>query len=236
MVDIKLPTYYDKHFFDTLRYYHFNSPLNISTMKVRDWYRVLTEDNITMSPATVSSPAVLLPVRTELHHQDIDWTRTWRMSRLRGLPPDLTSHLFRLLHGLLPTQDRVARQGANRGVSDLCKLCFVNIDTIDHAFYSCMNNCHAANYLLTTAQKFCPGLSTKDSLWLNFNVNEDKELALVFLLAVGFKFIWGKRVDKKFVSTETLKAELSARSKIFLNSSFYLAARMLENTINDFPT
>ena len=38
------------------------------------------------------------------------------MVRFKGLGSDLTSFLFKLIHGLLPTQDRVARLGlANDG-------------------------------------------------------------------------------------------------------------------------
>ena len=83
-------------------------------MRIKDWYRVLLEDRVLMSPATDSSPAILHPVRVESLHPSTDWPNTWRLARLRGLPSDLSSLLFRLLHGLLPSQDRVARLGGPR--------------------------------------------------------------------------------------------------------------------------
>ena len=50
--------YYDKDFFDLISHYKQNSTLNIATMSTNEWYTVLVEDRVTMSPATENS---LLP-------------------------------------------------------------------------------------------------------------------------------------------------------------------------------
>ena len=167
-ISIPLPSYYDLNFFNILRHYHKNSPLNIATMTVRQWYQVLLEDNVTMSPATASTPAVLLPVRIELLHPDIDWSRTWRLSGLGGLPPDLTSHMFRQLHGLLPTQDRLTRiLGRGNNLTGLCRLCSDgNIETLEHSFL-CSNNIRALNFLLTVSKSIYPAVTIPT--WLNIS-------------------------------------------------------------------
>ena len=103
--------YYTQEFFSTLCHYHKNSPLNVATMSVQDWHRAMTEDRVTHSPATPAAAVDLLPVRDELLLPAVTWHRTWNRARLKGLPADLADHMFRQLHGLLPTQDRVARLG-----------------------------------------------------------------------------------------------------------------------------
>ena len=65
--------YYDQHFFDTLRHYHETSPLNITTMSIKQWYSILMEDNLLMVPATENSPPVPLPVRVENMFPSNDW-------------------------------------------------------------------------------------------------------------------------------------------------------------------
>ena len=44
--------YYSDEFFNILKHYHENSDLNIATMTIGQWTRVLTEDRVTHSPAT----------------------------------------------------------------------------------------------------------------------------------------------------------------------------------------
>ena len=93
-------------------------------------------------------------------------------------------------------------------------------ETLEHAIFNCLHNSQTADYLLLVAKQFCPGLSAADSLWLSFNLRKDHELALVYLLSIGFKFIWGKRVKKKEVNVSVLKAEIGSRIEIFLSSKY----------------
>ena len=110
--------YYDQLFFETIRHYHEHSPLNISLMTIKQWYSVLMEDNVLMSPPNEDTPRSLLPIRAETLSPSTDWPNSWRLSRMQGLESDLSSFLFKLLHKLLPTQDRVSRIWASllRGV------------------------------------------------------------------------------------------------------------------------
>ena len=117
--------YYSEEFFNVLRHYHSNSSYNICAMKVKDWYNILLQDRVTHSPSTTLLPGALLPVRVELTQPEVDWPTTWRRARLSGLPSDLSSHLFRQLHDVLPLQTRVARLGGSRGprLQGVCRLC-----------------------------------------------------------------------------------------------------------------
>ena len=58
-----LTPYYDQGFFNIIKHYKDNSPLNITTMSTKQWYRLLLEDRVLMSPATENLPSSLLPIR-----------------------------------------------------------------------------------------------------------------------------------------------------------------------------
>ena len=227
--------YYNKEFFSILRHYHNNSPLNIATMKVKDWYKVLVEDRITMIPATPYTAARLSPIRTELLCPDTLWTRTWHLARQKGLPPDLSSHLFRSLHGILPTQDRVARLGLSRNLtlSGECRLCTGgHRESLPHAYFACDNNCMAAESLVAALQPLCPGITCEQILTLNYNIAIELELAAIFVLSVGLKFIWDCRADNKYVQTYQLNAEIFARIENLGQSKFKRVAALLKQKLN----
>ena len=218
-----LPPYYNEEFFSVLRHYHLNSSFNVCSMKVKDWYNVLLQDKVTHSPSTILSSGALLPVRAELAQPDVDWPTTWRRARLSGLPSDLTSHLFRQLHDVLPLQTRVARLGGSRGprLQGVCRLCTADVqEDAMHAFFSCTNNKEAATTLLCHAQRLLEStISPEAALYLSFETDPASELAVTLLLAAGFKLLWDQRDSNKAISRIQMTAELSARTRILAGSS-----------------
>ena len=99
--------YYDKTFFDTIQHYHNNCPLNIAHMSTKQWYTALLEDRVLMSQALPT----LIPARVETLHPSADWKKIWRLTRTVGLGGDLTGFIFKLVHCLLPTLERISRLG-----------------------------------------------------------------------------------------------------------------------------
>ena len=90
----------------------------------KEWYRVLLEDQLLISQLTENTPAMLLPISVETLSPENEWPAIWRLARINGLGSQLTSFLFKLLHGLLPTQDRVHRLGVDAGDQPgLCQHC-----------------------------------------------------------------------------------------------------------------
>ena len=69
-----------------------------------------------------------------------DWERSWRLARLPGLGPENVSFLFKMLHDLLPTQERVARTKPR--ASPACQLpgCNSGIENRAHALIFCEGN------------------------------------------------------------------------------------------------
>ena len=88
--DPGLPPYYDQQFFDTIRHYHLSSPLNVAVMSIKQWYTVIMEDRVLMSPATENTPSCLLSVRAEILSPSVDWRRLQIESR-KVLETDLPS-------------------------------------------------------------------------------------------------------------------------------------------------
>ena len=100
-------------------------------MSEKMWYTLLLEDSCTMEEGEQGQ--VYIECRVERANQNVDWEHSWRLARLSGLGPENVSFLFKLLHQLLPTQERVAR--TKPGTSPNCRVqgCQNQIDNIEHA-------------------------------------------------------------------------------------------------------
>ena len=90
------PPYYNSAFFNIIKDAR-ESGLNVSTMTNRQWYYHLLRD-------TTSGPS-----RAESAHPDTDWPAVWRKVRLPCLGSEESSHVFRLLHDLLPSEGRLSQ-------------------------------------------------------------------------------------------------------------------------------
>ena len=192
-----LPPYYDQEFFDTIRHYKENSPMNICTMSTKQWYTLLLEDRVLKHQPTPDSTPELLPVKAETISPNCDWTKIWQLVRCKGLGSELTSFLFKLIHGLLPTQDRVAILGlTNNGQMGTCLLCNIEPEDLLHCFFGCTKSLVTGLTLLGWVQHLVPDLSPESALTLDLQqeLSEHEELAAVCTLAVGLKYIWEARV------------------------------------------
>ena len=185
-----------------------------------------------MSPATDDSPPCLLPVRVESMYPSNDWSNTWRRSRIKGLDSELTAFLFKLLHGLLPTQDRIARLGAAEGqVPGLCHHCHTDVEDAIHALFTCPHSMVASLALLGWVQGLAHDVSPEEAIQLQLDddLTDVEELAVVYFLATGLKYIWEARMSKKQISLHQLRSELEAKISILRKSRHKDAgAKMLE--------
>ena len=127
-----MPPYYSAFFFSSIKWVKENTPLNVSTMTTAQWYQVLLEKEVTMD---MDNKYIMS--RAELASPGTDWETCWRRARLKGLGSEATSFLWKLLHRLLPTEQRLGRILPNS--SALCKYC-PNPPTADleHTFFGCV--------------------------------------------------------------------------------------------------
>ena len=102
--DPGFPPYYDADFFKVLKHYHENSPLNIEVLTISQWYKLLLEDQVLMSPGGSNEQPCLLPVRCESLQPYSNCSYAWVLCKTPGLTSNISSFLIKLLHLLLPTQ------------------------------------------------------------------------------------------------------------------------------------
>ena len=119
-----LPPYYSADFFTTIRQVKDDTPLNVATMSTTQWYRVLLEQNLTMVESE-NSRMEYIKSRAEIASPRTDWETSWGRPRLKGLSSEAMSFLWKLLHNILPTEERLSRILANSAAQ--CKLCPVPV-------------------------------------------------------------------------------------------------------------
>ena len=235
--DPGLTPYYDKTFFNIIKHYKNNSTMNIATLSTRQWYRMLLEDRVLMSREDENSVPTLLPIRPELLHSNSDWPSIWARARMKGLGSDLSAFIFRLLHQILPTQERVHRIVGDRGqeVTGLCLHCPQQVrEDLLHAFFFCNEDNGVGLALLGYAQLLIPTITPEMCLRLEVgdDLGDEDQLAVVSLLACGLKYIWETRSEKKTVSLHKMRAEIEAKVSILRKTRYYLSGdKMLEKII-----
>ena len=225
--------YYDNEFFQLIHHYKTSSTLNIASMSIKEWYTLLLEDKVLMSPATDVSPAALLPVRVEALHPNTDWSQVWNIARTKGLGPELISFQFKLLHQLLPTQERIARLGLNEDQPRLCLHCRLETEDLVHSFFDCTKNMQVGLALLGCVQQILPDLSAEAAVLLDLGcvLPEEENLAALYILTTGLKYIWEARVARKLVTRFRMRAEIEARVSILRKTRFQNSAQLVTELI-----
>ena len=186
-----------------------------------------------MSPATQESPAALLPVRAEAMHPNTDWPQVWLIARSKGLGPELISFQIKILHNLLPTQERIARLGLNDDHPGLCLHCRVDVEDLVHSFFVCTKNMGVGLALLGCVQQILPDLSSEDAVLLDLGCSlpEEETLAVQCILITGLKYIWEARLAKKVLSQYRMRSEIEARVSILRKTRFQSSATLMTDLI-----
>ena len=132
------------------------------------------------------------PSRAELATPETDWQRTWHLARLKGLGPEMTFFLWKLLHRLLPTQNRISRIMKQK--SPLCQLCLDQVvEDLPHAFFHCGFNGEAGTHLLNYLSSKYPGTSPSHPLSLNSEIAHNEEFTLMWFTVFFLQNIWVAR-------------------------------------------
>ena len=187
-----------------------------------------------MNPTNDDTPASLIPVRSETLHPNCDWPQIWSNIRSKGLGSELSSFLLKLVHGLLPTQDRVARIGlAENPLPGFCLMCRISNENLLHCFFECPKSMVVGLTLLGYVQHVIPNLSPEAALLLDFqhSTTPEESLAACVMISTGLKYIWETRVNKKVVYTHCMRAEIEARVSILRRTRFQPSAQIIEESL-----
>ena len=174
-----------------------------------------------------------IPCRSELINPQVDWPRTWRLARLKGLGPDITTFLWRLIHKLLPTKDPVDRIVRNQNSSPNCQLCQEETREDQHyTFFNCSFNANAGAALLSGLSHLVPGITCHQILLLDFNIGDsDDERPAVWLIGNFLSLLWTCRVAKKAVRLFVIRSDLEARASLLSETRFNNCGMRIRNLI-----
>ena len=166
---IPLPPYYNQHFFNTIKKVIDNTPLNPVNMSQKQWYDYLLEEEVTMEVVDNEGRMVPKKCRVELLNPNLDWQKSFYLSRLKGLSSEIRSFCFKLLHQLLPLNERLNQLLPNN--SSMCSQCPHNIpESPIHSFFLCEKNKLAADDLLSLVKHYDTSLTAEKVLCLDIRV------------------------------------------------------------------
>ena len=217
------PPYFKGEFFPTIRRLH-ATPLSLTRVSLKEIYRFLIEEFTIQEeePGT----RTLKPFRTELANPETPWDLVWPSSRQYMLGPSLCSFLFKLLHQILPTAQRVARILPNQSPS--CTRCRLETpETLQHALLECPGNQGVGTVLHNGLKKYLPNLTRNMILTLNYTVEEDLQFSLVWTTAAFLSTVWNLRTEKKKVDLIRIRAEMEASCRLLRESRLTKTTEML---------
>ena len=228
IADPGLPPFYNQEFFSFIRRAHYGSPLGVSLMSEKQWYQYLLEEEVTM--AETEHGRELIPCRAENKGPEIDWETGWLRARLPGLGHVLVSFLFKVMHDLLPTQERVSR--TNPAVTATCKLCeSESVENLNHALVTCPAN-QGVGVAVLAALPTEVGVDGHPALSLQLPVADQLELPVVWFLSVAWSSIWEQRCTGNRPELYKVRADLEAKVSILRKTRHSAPAVEITSMIN----
>ena len=221
------PPYYPESFFDIIRRVHLETSQNVTTMSIKEWTQVLTEENLTME---ITATRQYKPCRAETASPNTDWALSWKFCRLQGLGSDLASFNFKLLHKLLVTKERIHQM--TPASSPLCSHCSNANEDLPHALIYCDYNQDAGNKVLSTVQQYVPNISGPAMLRLELtDLPENAEFPLIFFASSVLMAIWEKRMSKTRISIFDIRSTLEAKCLLLRKTRLQHHVPVLEEMI-----
>ena len=118
--------------------------------------------------------------------------------------------------------------------SNLCKqpnCSTASVEDLPHALVHCSSNNGVGLKVVQAARSLIPGVTVEDLLQLNFRVEEDKELGIVWWLAAGLMAIWNLRTARKRVEQYLIRAQLEAKIYLLRETIFADAVEILDTLL-----
>ena len=157
----------------------------------------------------------------------------WRLSSLKGLSSEDHSFLWKMLHNLLPTQERINRMGLPNAPTPMCTHCDMQApDQVHHALVTCPQNKDVSDWLLHQIHPYLPNISPQQLVLLHLGVlQEDQELPLVWLITQVLRNNWTQRLLKKKPQLFQTRAVLEVGIAIMRKTRFSDSCTMIETIL-----
>ena len=176
-----------------------------------------------------------IPCRCERNNPQLDWGTTWRLASLNGLDSENQSFLWKVLHDILPTQERLHRMNLNSAPSPHCIQCTESVpvtDSVSHALLSCSQNREVSEWLISCLQQYCPALTHEQVVLLDFGtLSSNLELPLVWLVAEVLRRVWTQRQQKRKPTLYKTRADIEANISIMRKTRFKDICNILDTLI-----
>ena len=130
------------------------------------------------------------------------------MCRLKGLSPDNKSFLFKLIHTLLPSKERLNHPTPT--TSPLCPCATGDQETYQQLFIECSWNKQAGEALVNCVRSYSPTITVDKTLRMELLADEPFLLPCATIFATGLSFIWENRKVRKYTTLFMMRAELEA--------------------------
>ena len=236
---IERPPYYSQHFFTTIKKVINDSPLNPVNMTLKQWYDYLLEEEVTLEVVDDEGRQEPKKCRVELLYPNNSWHRSYHLSRVRGLSTEIRSFNFKLLHQLLPFNERLHQLLPN--TQPTCTLCAAQVpESPLHGIFVCVKNNLAAQDMLTIIRHYDNNITAERALLLDINTCDIiYESSVMLILATGMSLIWKNRQIKRETSVVQFRAELQCLASLLATSStrkLRETGKMISNTTSNFPT
>ena len=200
--------------------------LNIKTMSVKLWYKHLLE--VQMTHTEPEDPSALVPCRVERLAPSIDWGRSWLAVCVPGLTPEMRSFLWKMLHCILPTQERLHRMNMPNAPSPQCVQCTAGkLDDVEHALLRCNKIKSGADFLLETLRSEIPDITFERIKYLDFRTED--LLVPTYLTAATLSQLWNSRFSTRNFSWQSARASVEQSIMTLKKSRFDLAASKLQS-------
>ena len=157
----------------------------------------------------------LLPLKCEIASPNTDWQQTWRYARLKGLGPELTTFLLKMVWGILPSGARLAKFLPKTSPDcQLCKKSGLKIpESLEHALFNCAENKETPGLLIKVLKSYDPNVTPTKLLTLDINLESHMEIPLLWIIATTLSSIWTQRQEGKICAAKT-RAQLEARCRL----------------------
>ena len=161
----------------------------------------------------------------------VDWGRSWLAICVPGLTPEMRSFLWKMLHCILPTQDRLHRMNMPNASSPICVQCIGGeLDDVEHALLRCKKIKPGADFLLETLRSEIPDLTFERIKYLDFRTED--LLVPTYLTAATLSQLWISRLCTRNFSLQSVLANVEQNIMTLSKSRFEVAASKLHSMWN----
>ena len=179
---------------------------------MKEWYQYLLQNLVTHQHA-LGDPALPLELRLSRREEQepgLDWQKSYDLARRKGLDPCKKSFAFKLLNGLLPYRERLAKLQPN--TSPACPHCPAPqpAESADHYFFHCSYNREAGEAVLALLRPVDQTMDVRKALRLDLMCDGPHKTAAVLILISGLQLIYNNRKENKRTSVQELTAELES--------------------------